>query len=458
MYIKKSTAITSLCFIAAGFLIAVGFIIKAENTINELKESAKYTYQENIANLSEGLANIDYALQKTLAAESQAQAVALSAEVWRETGMAEMCLENLPIYELHLDNVMKFFHQSGEYSLSLAKKSVNGGSLTAEEKENLRALSEQAKTLSKEMIRLEYRIQSVNDDFDTLNEFLSYIDEPKEEETETEISEYTYKNPLMKMESEMQMPLLNYDGKYSSHLNNISYEFLADKEIISEEEARRRAAYVLDCEPKDLTAKESINTKNLSLYVFEGKNVSITVTAAEGYPYTFNKSGMTADITITDDEAIAVAAKFLNKLKFKNMEFVSCSSNGNRLLTEFAFKQGEVLCLTDKILVEISLDDGSVSAFDASEYIKNHVSDRDVKPTLTFDEAKEKISDFLTVTEGKLTVIGTNSYDEPEKLCYEIKTKTDENNSVTVYINAKTGIEERIDLWYSDENGEYPLS
>ena len=71
--------------------------------------------------------------------------------------------------------------------------------------------------------------------------------------------------------------------------------------------------------------------------------MSICMTAAEGYPYTFSRSGTVADINLTDDEAKVVAAKFLNKLQFRNMEEVRNSASGNVLLIEFAYKQGEVL-------------------------------------------------------------------------------------------------------------------
>lgn len=460
MYIKKSTVTIVLCFIVAGALVLGGFIFKANGGLCKMQDSAKYSYQESIANLAEGLANIDYALQKSLAADSPAQTISLSAEVWREAGMAEMCLESLPVYELNLENIMKFFHQSGEYALYLAKKAIGGDELTEAEEENLRALSEQAKTLSTAMTELEYRIQSENADFETLTGFLTYIDEPPavDENSENGAAEmYEYQNPLMKMESEMQMPELNYEGDFSSHLSKTTYQFLADKNQISQDEARRRAAYILDCEPKDLSACEDVTSKELQLYCFEGRNMSICMTAAEGYPYTFSRSGAVADINVTDDEAMALAAKFLNKLQFRNMELVNSSSNGNVLLAEFAYRQGDAVCLADKILVGVALDTGKVCSFDASQYLKNHVTDRDVTPKLTYEEALEKVSDSLTVSDGRLVVISTKSYDEPERLCYEFTCETDAGNGVVVCINANTGAEERIDLLYTSDNGSYVL-
>ncbi|MBQ2916027.1 MAG: germination protein YpeB [Clostridia bacterium] len=456
MYIKKSALTVAICFIVAGALVLGGFILKSHGGLCKMQDSAKYSYQESIAELAEGLANIDYALQRSLAADSPAQTISLSAEVWREAGMAEMCLEALPVYELNLENIMKFFHQSGEYALYLAKKAIGGDELTEQEKENLRALSEQAKTLSTAMTELGYRIQSENSDFDTLTEFLTYIDEPPTEDSETE-TPYEYRNPLMKMESDMQMPELNYEGNYSSHLGKTTYQFLADKNLISQDEARRRAAYILDCEPKDLKACEDVTSKELQLFCFEGRNMNICMTAAEGYPYVFSRSGAVADINMTDDEAMAVAAKFLNKLQFRNMELLSTSSSGNVLLTEFAYRQGDAVCLPDKIFVGIALDTGKVCTFDASQYLKNHVTDRDIVPELTLETAQEKVSDTLTVKDGRLVVIGTKSYDEPERLCYEFTCENDSGNGVVVYINAKNGTEERIDLIYSNDNGSYVL-
>ena len=461
MYIKKSTATVAICFIIAGVLVLGGFILKTNSGLCDMQETAKYSYQESIAELAEGLANIDYALQKSLAVDSPAQTVSLSAEIWREAGMAEMCLESLPIYELHLENIMKFFHQSGEYALYLAQKAIGNEELTTEEEENLKALSEQAKTLATAMTELEYKIQSENEDFESLNKFLSYIDDVSlnaDLEIDGEASYYEYKNPFMKMESEMQMPELNYEGLYSAHKNNISYEFLSDKNTITEEEARRRAAYILDCEPKDLKREDAVSSKELQLYCFSGRNMNICMTAAEGYPYTFSRSGAVADASISDDEAIVLAAKFLNKLQFKNMELIRTEASGNILLAEYVFRQGDVICKPDKILLGISLDDGKVCSFDASGYLRNHVTDRDVSPKLSYEEALEKVSDSLTVTEGRLAVISTDSHIEPERLCYEFTAKTEEDNTVIVYINADNGAEERVELIYMGDNGSYPLS
>lgn len=461
MYIKKSTIIITLCFIVAGVLTLGGFILKSNSGLCSMQDSVKYSYQEKIANLAEGLANIDYALQKSLAADSPIQTITLSAEIWREAGMAEMCLESLPVYDLNLQNIMRFFHQSGEYALYLARKAIGGEELTEEEEENLRAISEQAKTLSTAMTEFEYGIQSENANYEALTEFLTYMDTPPEENNSSsngEVTLYEYKNPLMKMESEMQLPELNYEGAYSSHLSNNTYEFLADKEMISQDEARRRAAYILGCEPKDLTAGEDIISKNLKLYCFTGRNMNICVTMEEGYPFSFSKSGVVSDIKISDDEAVAIAAAYLNKLQFRNMELINTVSNGNILLTEFAFRQGDAVCLTDRIYVGVALDNGNICTFDASEYLKNHISDRNVSPKLSYEEAMEKVSKSLTVEEGRLVVLGTNSYTEPERLCYEFKAKTDDDNKVVIYINANNGAEERIDLIYSSDNGSYPLS
>ena len=460
MYIKKSTATVAICFIIAGALVLGGFILKTNSGLCDMQNTAKYYYQESIAELAEGLANIDYALQKSLAADSPSQTVSLSAEIWRETGMAEMCLEALPTYDLHLENIMKFFHQSGEYALYLAKKAIGNEELTAEEKENLKALSEQAKTLSTAMTELEYRIQSENGDFESLNEFLSYIDNPSltvSSDLNGEVSAYEYKNPFMEMEAAMQMPELNYEGAYSSHKNSVSYEFLSDKNTITEEEARRRAAYILDCEPKDLKREETVMSKEIQLYCFSGRNMNICMTAAEGYPFTFSRSGAVADATITDDEAIVLAAKFLNKLQFKNMELIRTDAAGNILLAEYAYRQGEVICKPDRILLGISLDDGKVCSFDASDYLKNHITGRNVSPKLTYEEALDKVSDSLNVTVGRLAIIGTDSHTEPERLCYEFTAKTEEDNTVVIYINAINGNEEQIDLIYTGENGSYPL-
>lgn len=457
MYIKKSTMTVVVCFAVGAAVVGAGFVLKANSQKCVMENTVKYAYQQSIAEVAEGLANMDYALQKALAVKTPSSAVALSAEIWREAGMAEMSLEALPTYGLRLEGIMKFFHQTGEYALYLAKRAVNGTPITEEEAENLRALSEQAKTLATAMTELEYRIQTENSDLNGLNAMLTYIDDPSAARTEGSATPYEYTNPLMEMESEMQMPELNYEGEYSSHLAKTEYKFLEDKDGITREEARRRAAYILGCEPKDLNPGEDVISREIRLYCFSGRNMDICVTEAEGYPFTFSKNGVVADAKITDEEALAIGEKYLKKMNFSHMEPLYSAAYGNVLLAEFVYCEDGVPCLTDKITLGIALDTGEIKTFDASEYVKNHVTGRDVSPEISYEEALSKLSDGLTVTEGGLVVMGTNSYEEPERLCYEFSAETEQGNGLLIYINAKNGVEEGVELIFQNENGSYIL-
>lgn len=470
MYIKKSALIIIICFVVAGAGILAGFIVKAESGANGTRQSVRGAYQQSVANLAEGLANIDYAFQKSLAVNSPQQTVSLAAEIWREAGMAKTSLETLPIYELGLENLMKFFNQSGEYALYLAKKSIGGDTLTDEEKENLTVLSEQAKMLSYAMTELQYQIQTENLSYAELSEFLSYRDEVPEE-TVTAMSDtgassdssetpqaYEYKNPLMKLNSEMQLPELNYDGAYSNHKANTVYNFLKDKNEISEEEARRRAAYILGCEPKDLKAENGSESDSLKLFRFTGRNLDIYITVAEGYPYCFSLTRSVGDISVTDDDAEAKAAECLKKLKFSGMELTETRMSGNVLTASFCYTENGVPCLPDKISVGVALDNGDIISFDASEYLKNHVTGRTTTPSITEAQAAAEINGALTLSGGTLVIVESDSYSEPEKLCYKFVAKTEAGNSVVVYINAVNGMEERVDLLYESDNGSWALS
>jgi germination protein YpeB len=87
------------------------------------------------------------------------------------------------------------------------------------------------------------------------------------------------------------------------------------------------------------------------------------------------------------------------------------------------------------------MTDGEIIGFEALGYIMMHHKREIPKPTLTKEQAQEKITTDFTIQKVNLAVIPLES--KKEVLCYEFKGQY-EKNPFIVYINAQTGKQEKI--------------
>ena len=214
MYIKKNVLTVILCFLGAAVIVAVGMIIKENKEASDIMQLKTYSYRQSFAELAEELDGISDDLQKSMYASSPYQAMNLAASVWKHAGAAKTSLEELPTNELNLQQIPKFLNQSGEYVLSVAKKLMNGGEMSEEEKENVKILYEQAKSLSQQMTELQYRVSAESLRYNDLLEFISSDDRQTEDlamtaATGEENEKFVSKNPIINMETGLDFPELN---------------------------------------------------------------------------------------------------------------------------------------------------------------------------------------------------------------------------------------------------------
>jgi germination protein YpeB len=91
--------------------------------------------------------------------------------------------------------------------------------------------------------------------------------------------------------------------------------------------------------------------------------------------------------------------------------------------------------------IGVSMADGSLMSFDATGYIMNHTLRS--FPTAAYSEktVRAMLNPHLTVDKEDLAVIPT---DGGEALCYEYKCTGDNKQSIIVYFNVQTGVEQQV--------------
>jgi germination protein YpeB len=150
------------------------------------------------------------------------------------------------------------------------------------------------------------------------------------------------------------------------------------------------------------------------------------------------------------EEAVNAAAAFLRKRNFPAMHESYHIQHDGILTVNFAATQDGVILYPDLVKVSVSLVDGSIAGFEAGGYIMNHMT-RDISPaTVSVGQARAQVASSLRVLSHKMAVIPTG---KNEVFCHEFICEDANGIHCIVYVNATTGVQEKILLLIEDESG-----
>jgi len=144
---------------------------------------------------------------------------------------------------------------------------------------------------------------------------------------------------------------------------------------------------------------------------------------------------------LTQDDAIAHATDFLKSRGINSVTQTYYLTNNSIGMVNFAYTKNGVTCYPDLMKIGLSMADGTLMSFDATGYIMNHTQ-RSIPAAIYSEKAvRAMLNPHLTVDKEDLAVIPT---DGGEALCYEYKCIGDNKQSIIVYFNAQTGVEQQV--------------
>ena len=157
-----------------------------------------------------------------------------------------------------------------------------------------------------------------------------------------------------------------------------------------------------------------------------------------------------SEIKLSQKDAIKKATEFLNSKGYTKVKESYYSTTDGICTINFAFYENGITYYTDLIKISVALDDGTITAFDATGYLMNHTQ-RKIPDNVKYsvDEAGKLLKKSLKVISSKKAYIPTEW--ETEVYAYEYHCKAPDGNEILVYIDPLTG--EEIDiliLLYSD--------
>lgn len=398
--------------------------------------------QNSLFQLCEYMDSIETDLMKSTYAVSGEMLGTLTDRLQRDTAGAKESLSFLSPGETPLSGTYKFLSQVGDFTAYLSRKAERGEEITEEERAALQELSTLAAELS---LKFQYMGDLLTGDYFSFREISDAVvnSSPDSEST------VSYIDTISDAEEAFgNYPKLIYDGPFSDNMLEKESVFLEGKKEITREEAKKIAAEILGTEEKMLV-EENDTEGRLAAYCFRTEIYSISVTKRGGYPLEIMSAITAGEEKHSQADAAERAKNFLRLQGFPDMVTTYTATNDGICTVNFAYKQGSFICYPDLIKVSVSLSDGRITAFEASDYLMNH-RERELPPFgITPEEAMQNI--IGTVTRVSAAVIPQS--DGTERYTYELLCEGTDGQHILVYKDIETGEEADILILLYSDNG-----
>ncbi len=436
----RRTYIRMTSFITLGLVILIVSALSSTREAAAYKNQLEISYQQSLTELAECLDSVNTDLTKSLYSNSAGEIYDLSRDLYAQCSTAKNAISRLPVSQMELNNTYKFLSQAGDYAQYIGQKIEKGEVINDDEHKNLTVLLDYAQKFSNaanEMVGIVENGGKITDGNVT---------------NDKEIRVSSLSNSFsVSAKTFDDFPTLIYDGPFSDQILNKESDMVKKSTVKTKAECKGIATRALGVSEKRISF-ESDEQSKIPCYTFKCGRYTISVTKQGGYIKSILYSGLINDSQITTENAVNIATDYLNSIGYNNMRECYFSTSGNICTICFAYCENDIYYYGDLIKCGVSMDDGNIVTLDAATYLTNHKPRPEFTASLPADEAKAKLSPYLTANNIKKCVIPKES--GIEVACYEFTcTGKDTGEDALVYINCNTGNEEDIMLMLNTDNG-----
>ena len=445
-----------MLFLLGGIIIIAVIVgtIKYVHDLNKKYETAKENdYNMAFYELASYVENVEAYLAKALISTSAEHGAETLTNVWREAGLAQTYLSQLPLTSTELGNTSKFLNQISDYSYSLSRKNIEGEGLTEEDIDNIKQLHDYT-------VELENIINQLTTDLNDGKIKWSDLTKNKTVAFATEVSTITSDSFANLEKNFHEYSGLIYDGAFSEHITSMEKKGLTGADI-SENEAKeiaKKLFYDNVEEIKSINYSENadIPSFDMSVKLKDLEDIgTISVSKKGGHIIFANYNKHVQTEILSQEQADEIGKKFLEEFGYTNMKETYYLKENGIVTINYAYSQtapnGELVVIYPYLIkLKIALDDGRVLGIETTGYLNSHTQ-RDVSNIkISKESAREFINKNLEIQSVNLAIIPTEW--KTEVLCWEFKGKVD-GTEFLVYINAETGEEQDILMIVNTPNG-----
>lgn len=447
--------------------------------------------QRNFQELAGHVQSIQSILGKGLAAGSVRQNMLYMGEAHRLTSLATANFMSLPLPGPLSASTGKFLNQVGDFAHSVARNEAAGRTMDATQRAEMARLQKSAADLAASLQQIGR--QAARDGFRwttpaprfaqifTMRGWrapLTGSGTPAQDQSPKSLLPGGMQEIGPQMD---RMPVLIYDGPFSDHLENRQPQMGGPA---LDEEAARRAALSFVPQAEGYTVVQAVERNGIpptfSFRMATGQEARapgaapgrtpasaqraatppysavVDVTRAGGHLVSFVNARPAGQPTLSLEQARDIGRRYLDEHGFPNMVATFGEATDGFAIVQYALRHRGVTVYPDQIKVRVALDNGEVVAVDSRQYVMSHRNrDGMEAPAVSREQAARAVNEQLQVERVALTIIPTETGDN-EVLAYEFLGYLGEETYL-VYVNAKTGEEERILQLLTTPNGTLAL-
>lgn len=404
----------------------------------QLEIEAENQYQSAYSELAYNIDLLHDKLGTTLAMSSRNSLSPALTEVWKIATESQQNIGELPITLLPFQYTQEYLTDVGNFSYKIAVRDMNEVPLSVEEFNSLKQMYQRSNEIEDQIRDVQYQIATNN---------LKWIDVGKQLKSGETLNGNAVIDGFTQVENKTKSYSVENMSASNNSTSSTSFPYIKDKKAT---ELQVKEVVTKLIRPTKLKIKEINKSLDGAVDSFyhvtlsspeTDKEIYLSVLEKGAHPIYFINNRVIGEQVLSVDDAIKVADTFLVDKEYSNMELSEVTQFENTVVMSYIKKVNSISIYPETIQFKIALDDGDIVGFNARDYlVNNHV--RDIQnPTISVNDAKEKINQNVEIMENNLAII-INDFEE-EVLCYRFLGKID-TDTYEIFINAKSGKEEKV--------------
>lgn len=448
MFVSRRTIVRWITFGLVAALLTGWFFIKEHSEKVFYKTASQNSAGHAFAELTGSMESLSSALMKA-SRSSGGSLSAVAIEAYGSALAAQAALGAIPWNSAELEHTAAFITKAGDYSAYLARAAAHGAEYGDEGRANMLSLANSARRIADMLTNMSSGLLSGEMSVERISDGGSELGAGEDSMVDTSLA-----SGFKELETEFpEMPTLIYDGPFSEHIMSRTPRLLENKKEIGEDRVKYIAAEFTGLER---TAFSLDGTRGTDVPVYllsahsRANDITLEITKVGGFVLYYGSNRNVGMANYSTDDAVKYAKRFLNARGIEGMTETYTEIADNICTINFAYSDSGVIYYPDLIKIAVALDTGEVVGFESLGYVMSHGRRESAEAAVTADEAAQTAVSGLTVLDKRLAVIPTSG--KNEVLTWELKCEDTEGQHCLIYVNAATGVEEKILLLIESES------
>lgn len=423
---RRKAITVAAVFAAALTAVLIALLFVARRNLAVYRLAAHYSASEALEETVTAAESMSEALTKAVYATDGGMRAGLCAEVYASALAAESAMSTLPFATQELERIAGYLNETADYARVLCAESTETD-YAAGERDTLRELEKLATSLLEDLreIQSDYHNGTIEMDTDELR--LPNIGNNGENGRVSE--------ELLRVEGDFpRRTPLKYDGRYGA--KTVTAASVGGKKL-SDAEKLAVAAGFAGVSPAEVRLA----------YAYDGAGGvkcyaagDALVTVGEQGVMSMWRERLVSEAKLTEGEAQKAAHEFLEKRGYTELILEDSEVNGGMARMRFAAQHDGAAYIDNAVTLSVALDDGTVCAFDASDYAADTAESA---WSISESDASALAPEGLELRDVRRVVIRSDG--GRGIACYELS-GTDGERGVKIYLNADSGRQERIEV------------